>query len=432
MRHARMTVLCAALAAALAGTAPPTAAAQDWLKGVAERALKRETGRQVDRAIAGAVRCAVGEYDCYEEARREGQEVVFVDADGRVIEDADGNPVTDPAQLPPASRPAAAAAGGPATVSANFDFEPGERVLFHDDYSGDVVGDFPRRLELIEGSWDIVEVQGVRHLRALSGGALRIPLPETLPEKFTIEMPVSLSHGNARLQITPDDAFYGRQRDYSGTAITVGFRNVGLSAVGEGPDAMAEMTHRFERDGLTTLRVMADGDYLKVYLGGDRVSQAPNAVFPRSKELVLSVSSAGPDYPILIGPIRVAAGGRDLYEAIEAEGRVAVHDILFDTDAATIRPESADVLADIATMLSGHPDLSLMVEGHTDSTGDFDHNMELSKQRADAVKQWLVDRHGIAPDRLRTIGLGSTQPKDTNDSEAGRQQNRRVELVRIG
>jgi len=83
-------------------------------------------------------------------------------------------------------------------------------------------------------------------------------------------------------------------------------------------------------------------------------------------------------------------------------------------------------------MLGEHADLSLMVEGHTDSSGDFDHNMELSKQRADSVKQWLVDNHGIAADRLRTMGLGSTQPKDTNDTDSGRQQNRRVELVRIG
>ncbi|MEZ5331042.1 MAG: OmpA family protein [Thermoanaerobaculia bacterium] len=431
MRHSYPAALCGLLLAAL-GMAASTAAAQGWLKDVAENALKRETGRQVDRAVTGAVRCAAGEYDCYEKARSEGREVVFVDADGRVIEDADGNPVTDPARLPGQARTTATTGAGPAAVSANYDFEPGERVLFFDDYSGDVVGDFPRRLQLVEGSWDIVEVQGVRHLRALSSGALYIPLPETLPERFTIEAPVSLTHGNAHLYLTTDDAFYGRDRDYSGTAITVAFRSVGLHAVGQGPDAMAEMTHRFERDGLTTLRVMADGSYIKVYLGGERVSQAPNAVFPRTDRLVLSVSSAAADYPILIGPIRVAAGGRDLYEAIAAEGRVAVHDILFDTDAATIRPESAEVLGDIAAMLSDHPDLSLMVEGHTDSTGDFDHNMELSKARADAVKDWLIERHGIAAERLRTMGLGSTQPKDSNDSEAGRQQNRRVELVRIG
>jgi outer membrane protein OmpA-like peptidoglycan-associated protein len=178
---------------------------------------------------------------------------------------------------------------------------------------------------------------------------------------------------------------------------------------------------------------MADGRHVKMYVGEQRVANVPNGDLVRGDTLWLeNTFAASQEDPIYVGSIRVAAGGRDLYDALAAEGRVAVHDILFDTDAATIRPESAEVLAEIATMLQEHPELSLMVEGHTDSTGDFDHNMDLSKQRADSVTQWLVESHGIAADRLRTMGLGSTQPKDTNDTDAGRQQNRRVELVRIG
>jgi outer membrane protein OmpA-like peptidoglycan-associated protein len=135
--------------------------------------------------------------------------------------------------------------------------------------------------------------------------------------------------------------------------------------------------------------------------------------------------------PILIGPIRVAGGGRDLYDALAADGRVAVHDILFDVDQATIKPASAEVLNRIGTMLTEHAEMSLMIEGHTDSTGDFDHNMDLSQRRAEAVKQWLVAHHAIADTRLRSMGLGSTQPKESNDTEEGQRQNRRVELVKV-
>lgn len=428
--HTVMTLLAVLTLAALS-----PAAAQDWLRDAAKRAVKGEAARQVGRAVRGAIRCAVGEIQCYEDAKKDGKEVVFVDENGEVIEDAAGNPVTDPADLPPQPRQVStgSTAAAPQSVNPNFDFERGERVLFHDDWSGDNLGDFPRRLELVQGSWDVVEGPGGRYLRAVSNGSVRIPLPEVLPDRFTIELPVSLDHGNAYLRITTGPAYSAPRRDYRGTVVSTELNRAGLRAIGEGPEAMAaRLQHVFRTDGPAPLRVMADGSYMKVYLGQERVAQAPNAVFPRSDALYLAVSSASADHPILIGAIRVAAGGRDLYEAIAAEGRVAVHDILFDTDAATIRPESAEVLAEIATMLQQHPELSLMVEGHTDSTGDFDHNMELSKRRADSVKHWLVENHGIAAERLRTMGLGSTQPKDTNDTDAGRQQNRRVELVRIG
>jgi outer membrane protein OmpA-like peptidoglycan-associated protein len=161
-----------------------------------------------------------------------------------------------------------------------------------------------------------------------------------------------------------------------------------------------------------------------------RVANLPNGDFLRDRVLRMRLET-GNDDPAFVGALRIAGGGRDLYEALEADGRVAVHDIHFDTDAATIRPESADTLNRIGDMLDTHPDLNLLVEGHTDATGDFDHNMDLSKQRAESVKAWLVTNRGIEADRLRCLGLGQTQPKDTNDSEVGRQKNRRVELVRL-
>jgi OmpA-OmpF porin, OOP family len=82
-------------------------------------------------------------------------------------------------------------------------------------------------------------------------------------------------------------------------------------------------------------------------------------------------------------------------------------------------------------MLDGHPDLRLRIEGHTDDTGNPDSNRTLSERRADAVKAFLVAEHGIDEDRLETAGLGPDQPVAPNDTPEGRQQNRRVELVRL-
>ena len=73
-----------------------------------------------------------------------------------------------------------------------------------------------------------------------------------------------------------------------------------------------------------------------------------------------------------------------------------------------------------------------MVEGHTDDQGDFDYNMTLSGERAAAVKAYLVEQFGIDGNRLRTMGLGPTQPVADNGTDEGMQENRRVELVKIG
>ena len=82
-------------------------------------------------------------------------------------------------------------------------------------------------------------------------------------------------------------------------------------------------------------------------------------------------------------------------------------------------------------MMQQHPELKLLVEGHTDNEGEFDWNMELSADRAASVKAYLVENFGIEADRMRTMGLGPTQPVDTNDTAEGQQKNRRVELVKF-
>lgn len=103
--------------------------------------------------------------------------------------------------------------------------------------------------------------------------------------------------------------------------------------------------------------------------------------------------------------------------------------IEFDTGKATIRPESEGVLQAVLGVLKEYPSIKkLRVEGHTDNRGGKAFNLTLSKNRAAAVRQWLID-HGISADRLTSEGFGQTKPRDTNDTDEGRQNNRRVEFV---
>jgi outer membrane protein OmpA-like peptidoglycan-associated protein len=112
------------------------------------------------------------------------------------------------------------------------------------------------------------------------------------------------------------------------------------------------------------------------------------------------------------------------------EKRAITYGIYFDFNKDTIKPESEPVLKQIVQAMTDNPSWKLTVSGHTDNIGGDAYNLDLSKRRAAAVKQTLVTRYHIAPDRLSTNGYGASSPIDTNDTLEGRARNRRVELTR--
>jgi OmpA-OmpF porin, OOP family len=118
-----------------------------------------------------------------------------------------------------------------------------------------------------------------------------------------------------------------------------------------------------------------------------------------------------------------------LADEIEKNGRVALYGINFATGKADITPDSSKTLATIVELLKKKPDWKLKVEGHTDNVGKPKENLELSKRRAAAVKDWLV-KQGIKADRLTTDGFGDGKPLAPNTTDDGRAKNRRVELVK--
>ena len=101
----------------------------------------------------------------------------------------------------------------------------------------------------------------------------------------------------------------------------------------------------------------------------------------------------------------------------------------FATDSADIKPEFADDIGKVAEFMRQYPGTSVVIEGHTDSTGNSDYNQALSQRRAEAVAESLVNDHGVARDRVKATGYGDTRPVADNETAAGRAQNRRVEAA---
>lgn len=125
-----------------------------------------------------------------------------------------------------------------------------------------------------------------------------------------------------------------------------------------------------------------------------------------------------------------ATGKKALAQELEQTGRAVVYEIRFGSNSAEILPGSETILGQIAGTLQEHPKLELIIEGHTDNVGGSDVNLALSRNRAKAVRQWLVDKGGISEGRMTTVGQGASRPIADNSTEEGKAKNRRVELVR--
>ncbi|CAN5749786.1 hypothetical protein BH23GEM3_BH23GEM3_04010 [soil metagenome] len=384
-----------------------------------EQRIEKRADQAMEKALDGtenAITCVVTDAACIEKAGREGRQVVVTDAGGNAV--AGG---ASPA-------PAAGQRAGEGAW-ANFDFVTGDRALFAEDFSRDRVGNFPQRLELRGGNMEIVEWQGRRYLRSTAEGSFDVILPEVLPERFTVEFDLfdpsfwpTFVYG-VDSQRKPEEhtrAFFAFNKE---SGLVTGNLTVN-------PAAGKSAAEIVPREKMMRVSIMADGRYMKVFLDENRISNLPSADFPRSNRIRFDLpSGTSAEKPLLIGNLRIAAGGTSLYDALQADGRVSTQGILFDTGSDRIRPESTPTLKEITGMLKEHGSLRLMIEGHTDNVGQAASNQALSEKRAAAVRAHLVGQ-GIDAARLQAAGKGQSEPAGSNDTPEGRQNNRRVVLVR--
>lgn len=201
-------------------------------------------------------------------------------------------------------------------------------------------------------------------------------------------------------------------RNYETALRTAGFTTVVTGRVASLPSM------EYARDGaLFGAFKMMQGDQAAMYVN---ILIDPNVGEPVSRVVIVEPERMQQVY---------AVDASSLYAGLNAEGRVAVYGINFETARSAVTPDSETVLTQVRQLLQSHPDLRLKIEGHTDNVGAAAANRTLSQQRAEAVRAWLV-RNGIAESRLTIEGLGDTRPVAANDTEDGRSRNRRVELVR--
>jgi outer membrane protein OmpA-like peptidoglycan-associated protein len=173
---------------------------------------------------------------------------------------------------------------------------------------------------------------------------------------------------------------------------------------------------------------------LRVYLNGEKIWDLPRAFDASGKYNAITFAYQGSykteDY-FLLGNVRLAAGAPDTRNKLITEGKFVTSGINFDVNSDKIKPESYGIIKEIANVLKENEAVKIKIVGHTDSDGDDSKNMELSKKRAESVKNALANDYQVSSERLEIDGKGESVPVGKNDTPEGKAQNRRVEFIKM-
>ncbi|MEM6892904.1 MAG: OmpA family protein [Bacteroidota bacterium] len=340
---------------------------------------------------------------------------------------------------------------GPKTlqVYSKFDFVPGDKPIFYDDFSADFIGDFPSKWNTNGGGEVVTLDDSDSKWYAILGGSITVPnLGQDLPEEYTIEF--DLRYINLTNQTTSAGKFHfilaetNKLNNYNDFAL-IDLNPCQFIAIGpevqnyfKGDDD--PIRNRIQRDLRKVYQeevhvsIAVNKNRYRAWVNEIKIADLPQFITNPAKIKAFKIYMKGLSVErgerMLISNLKIAEGGVDLRRKLISEGKISTNGILFDSGSARLKPESMGIIRQIYQVLQQDGNINLKIVGHTDSDGADDANLTLSKSRADSVKKALVDIYGVSGDRLTTDGKGESEPVEENSTPEGKAKNRRVEFIK--
>ncbi|MGI9546521.1 MAG: OmpA family protein [Flavobacteriaceae bacterium] len=334
-------------------------------------------------------------------------------------------------------------------VYSKFDFVPGDKQLFFDDFVNDFVGDFPAKWNT-NGSGEIVTMgeSAQKWLKMMPGfGIHYIPDLVDLPEDYTIEFDLitvgidnSTSSQAGLTFMLDNNSSFKNGSHYAWAFIPVGqygafdirLRNY---AKGGGSEINSAVKADIREAILNQphISIAVNQQRFRLWVNEQKYVDVPRFIPSGAalNTLKFNVNSLKDGKELIfISNLKVAAGGVDLRRKLISEGKISTNGILFDSGSANIQPQSMGIIRQISQALTQEKSMKLYIIGHTDSDGTDASNRALSKSRAEAVKNALVKIYNVSANRLDTKGKGEAEPVADNSTAEGKAQNRRVEFIK--
>ena len=363
------------------------------------------------------------------------------------------------------SAPASDNSSTPATNSgiksySKYDFVPGEKIIYSNDFSADNMGELPigwntngngvvASFSSLKGKW----AQFYQNSNYL------IDNVDSFTQNFTIEFDLLIRRENPKAGFpqfafgvlasgdlpTTDNALL---KEYTTNfAVELKVQPYDNNASHMHLETFSEKQRYLNTDvkkyGILEeyfnnpihIALQVQKERLRIWFNEEKLYDLPKAITAGAliNQLYFVVKHYGgtdAEVGYAVTNIKIAKGLPDTRHKLVEEGKFSTTGILFEVNASTIKPESNGVLKEVADVLKKFTDIKVMIVGHTDSDGSDAANLELSKKRAEAVKQALVNEFGIDASRISSDGKGEKEPLEDNKTKQGKAQNRRVEFIK--
>lgn len=328
---------------------------------------------------------------------------------------------------------------------SKYDFVPGDKVLYFEDFSQDAIGDFPalwtsnssgevKTVNIAPGKWFHLNGEDAAYCYTKS---------IKFPENFIIEFDI-IPDDEYRDGITltfyeenPDESKEMNDDLFPGVeGLNINLKSDGWETKGYRNEDNTDMTGQsvknpVVKEQVNHVIVWIQKRRVRIYHQGAKTLDMPTNIFEGTVFNRMRFGGWDARSWPMVSNIKITTASPDTRSKLITEGKLVTYGITFDVNKADIKSESYGTLNSIAEVLKANPDVRIKIVGHTDSDGADAANLDLSKRRATSVKNELVKAFGINASRLESDGKGESQPLAPNDTPLNKALNRRVEFLKL-